>query len=226
MFQPINLSGIRRADGTSPVQLLDGQPVRSQFFGHSSFSRFSAVHEKCVVKCPYPDNMAIYSPMGCGYQTGAGAVFNVLKPRPDQTVAVFGVGSVGFAAIMAAATIPAKQIIAIDIVGAKLALAKEFGASHTIDSSKLQGCIIEEVKKMTGGLGVDFAIETTGVASVAEKMLDCLAYGGTAAQIGAPPRGDKISVDVGSFFAAKKTWVTVIEGDSYPPEVGVPHVGN
>jgi Zn-dependent alcohol dehydrogenase len=226
MFPFTNLSGIRRADGTSPAKLLDGRPVRSQFFGQSSFARFSAVHEKCVVKCSSPADLAIYSPMGCGYQTGAGAIFNVLKPRPHQTVAVFGAGSVGFAAIMAAATIPAKQVIAIDIVESKLALAKELGATHTIDSSILQGCIVEEVKKLTGGLGVDFAIETTGVGSVAEKMLDCLAYGGTAAQIGAPPRGDKISVDVGGFMVGKKTWVTVVEGDSYPPEVRTPRVDN
>jgi Zn-dependent alcohol dehydrogenase len=219
-FPSLNLTGIRRPDGTTPAKLAaDGRPVRSQFFGQSSFSRVSVVHEHCVVKCPYPEDMAIYSPMGCGYQTGAGTILNIMKPKADQTVAVFGAGSVGFAAIMAAATIPARQIIAIDIVEQKLALAKELGATHTINSAKIQGSVVDEINKITGGNGVDFAIDTTGVAAVVERMLDCLAYSGTAASVGAPPRGDKISVNVGAFFAGKKTWISVAEGDSHPPEV-------
>jgi Zn-dependent alcohol dehydrogenase len=160
--------------------------------------------------------MAIYAPMGCGYQTGAGTILNIFKPKPGQTVAVFGAGSVGFAVIMAAATIPAKQIIAIDIVEKKLALAKELGATHVINSSTIQCSIVDELKRLTGGLGVDFAVDTTGVV---EKMLDCLAYSGTAASVGAPPREEKISVDVGLFFGYKKTWISVAEGDSHPPEV-------
>jgi Zn-dependent alcohol dehydrogenase len=180
------------------------------------------VHETSVVKCPYPDDMAIYSPMGCGYQTGAGTILNVLKPRPDQTVAIFGAGSVGFAAILAAASIPVKQIIAIDIVEQKLALARELGATHTINSSAISGNLADAVKNATGGLGVDFAVDTTGVSTVVEQMLDCLAYSGTAASVGAPPRDDKISVKSGAFFAGKKTWVSVAEGDSHPPEVVFP----
>jgi Zn-dependent alcohol dehydrogenase len=190
-------------------------------------SRFSAVRENCVVRCPYPDaDMALYAPMGCGYQTGAGTILNVLKPKPDQTVAVFGAGSVGFAAIMAAASIPARQIIAIDIVEQKLVLAKELGATHTIDSSKLVqgghgdgGGVVEAIQSVTGGQGVDFAVDTTGVAAVIEKMLDCLSFGGTAASVGAPPREANITVNAGAFFAGMKKWVAVSEGDSHPPEV-------
>ncbi|KAK3299533.1 chaperonin 10-like protein [Chaetomium fimeti] len=217
-FVPLNLTGIRRPDGTTPAKLLDGRPVRSQFFGQSSFSRISAVHENCLVKCPYPQDMAIYSPMGCGYQTGAGTILNIFKPKANQTIAVFGAGSVGFAAMMAAATVPGMQIIAIDIVEKKLALAKELGATHVINSLTIQDSVVDEIKNITGGQGVDFAVDTTGVSSVVEKMLDCLGYSGTAASIGAPPREEKISVDVGAFFAYKKTWISVAEGDSHPPE--------
>ncbi|KAK3306174.1 chaperonin 10-like protein [Chaetomium strumarium] len=219
-FPALNLTATPRPDRSSPAKLLlDGQPVRSQFFGQSSFSRFSAVRENCVVKCPYPDDMALYAPMGCGYQTGAGTILNVLKPKPDQTVAVFGAGSVGFAAIMAAASIPVKQIIAIDIVEQKLALAKELGATQTINSSKLQGGgVVAAIKSVTGGQGVDFAVDTTGVAAVIEKMLMCLSFGGTAASVGAPPREANINVNPGAFFAGMNKWVTVSEGDSHPPE--------
>lgn len=214
----INLSATRWPDGTSPSKLLDGRPVGSQFFGQSSFARFSAVNERCVVKCDYPEDLAIYAPMGCGYQTGAGTVLNILKPKPYQTIAIFGVGSVGFAALMAAAAISVKCIIAIDVVEQKLELAKELGATHTIDSSKPGLDIIKEIKEVTGGRGVDFAVDATGIPSVIEKMLDCLALGGTAASIGAPPPV-KISVDVGAFFTGAKSWVGVVEGDSYAPEV-------
>ncbi|KAK4101274.1 NAD(P)-binding protein [Parathielavia hyrcaniae] len=217
-FPSLNLTGICRKDGSTPAMLSDGRPVRSQFFGQSSFSRVSVAHETCVVKCPYPDDMTIYSPMGCGYQTGAGTILNVLKPRPDQTVAVFGAGSVGVAAILAAASIPVKQIVAVDVVERKLALAQELGATHTINSSKIKRSLADEVKNVTGGLGVDFSIDTTGVSKVIEQMLNCLAYGGTAASVGAPPMDDKITVGSGSFFAEKKMWVGVTEGESHPPE--------
>lgn len=223
-FGSLNLGGVVRPDGSSPARLLDGRPVRGQFFGQSSFSRFTVAHEFSVVKCPHPEDMAIYSPMGCGYQTGAGTILNVLKPGPEQTVAVFGAGSVGFSAIMAAASIPVKQIIAIDIVDQKLELAKGLGATHTINSATIKGSVVDEVNKLTGGKGVDFVIDTTGVSAVVEKMLDCLAYAGTAASVGAPPRADKITVNVGSFFAGQKKWLAITEGDSHPPEVVPPQV--
>lgn len=193
--------------------------MAAQFFGHSSFARVSAVHELCVVRCPREEDLALYAPMGCGYQTGAGTVLNVLKPGAGQTVVVFGAGSVGCAAIMAAASVPVKQLIAVDVVGRKLELAKEVGATDVLDSSKCAGGVVEEIKKLTGGRGVDFAIDTTGVSAVVEQMLDCLAYGGTAASVGVPPREDKITVGAGAFFSGKKTWVAVAEGDSHPPEV-------
>ena len=218
VFPFINICARRWSDKSSPSKLTDGRTVGSQYFGQSSFSRFSAVQERCVVKCPYPDDMAIYAPMGCGYQTGAGTVLNILKPRPYQTVAVFGVGSVGFASLMAAASLPAREIIAIDVVEQKLEMAKSLGATHTINPSSSQLSAVEQIKEMTAGRGVDFAIDTTGIPSVIEQMLNSLALGGTAASIGVPPPKN-IPVNVGAFFAGAKSWITVTEGDSYAPEV-------
>jgi Zn-dependent alcohol dehydrogenase len=225
-FPLINIPATRWPDGSSSAKLAaDGRPVGGQFFGQSSFSRFSAVHEKCIVKCPYPDDLSlsIYAPMGCGYQTGAGAVLNILKPKPWQTMAIFGVGSVGFAALMAAASLKPKQIIAVDLVEGKLALAKSLGATDVINpSTQIQVDTVEEIKRLTGGRGVDFSIDTTGVPKVIKQMLDCLALGGTAASIGAPQPGQEITLDVGMYFATSKNWLSVVEGDSYPPEVGIP----
>ncbi|KAK3385788.1 chaperonin 10-like protein [Podospora didyma] len=214
----VNFQALRLSDGTTSAKLKDGRPVRSQFFGQSSFAKFSAVHEASVVKCPYPDNLAIYSPLGCGYQTGAGTILNILKPRTYESVVIFGLGSVGFAALMAAAYLDVKQIIAVDIVNQKLSLAKELGATHILNSSSLTSSIADEVKRLSGSGGVNFAVDTTGVPSVTEQMLECLTTGGTAASIGAPPAKAKVNVDVASFFYQNKNWVSVIEGDSFPPK--------
>lgn len=225
LFHVLNLAATRWPEGTSPATMAaDGRPVGSQFFGQSSFARFSAVHERCVVKCAFPEDLAIYAPMGCGYQTGAGTVLNILKPKPHHTVAVFGVGSVGFAAVMAAAAVGVKELIAVDVVEGKLELAKALGATHAINSSKTEKGVVEEVKALTGGKGVDFAIDATGIPAVVGQMLDSLALAGTAASVGAPPPGQTIPIDVGMFFAGAKTWLTVIEGDAYPPEVVSPNL--
>lgn len=99
----VNHNAVRLSDRSTPARLKDGnQSVRSQYFGQSSFSKMSVVNEKCVVKCPHPENMAIYAPIGCGIQTGAGTVLNVLKPTKEQSIVIFGLGSVGLSALMAA----------------------------------------------------------------------------------------------------------------------------
>ncbi len=120
---------------------------------------------------------------------------------------------------MAAAALSVKQLIAVDIVEPKLALARELGATHTINTTAIEGDVIDKIKELTGGRGVDFAIDATGVPSVTEKMLDCVAFCGTAASVGVPPPTSKITVGLGAFVSGRKTWVSVTEGDSHPPEV-------
>ncbi|KAK3377220.1 chaperonin 10-like protein [Lasiosphaeria ovina] len=214
----VNFRATRLADNTTSARLArDGRPVRSQFFGQSSFARLSAVHEVCVVKCPYPDDLAVYAPLGCGYQTGAGTVLNMLKPRTYDSIVIFGMGCVGSAALMAAAHLQVRQIVAVDVVERKLALARELGATDTVDSAGNTAGLAEQVRALTGG-GASFCVDTTGVPAVIEQMLDCLAHGGTAASIGAPPGGARIQVDVAAFFYQNKNWVSVIEGDSFPPK--------
>ena len=82
----VNFRATRLSDAatTSARLAANGRPVRSQFFGQSSFSRISAVHERCVVRCPplsAEGDLALYAPMGCGFQTGAGTILNILQPR-------------------------------------------------------------------------------------------------------------------------------------------------
>lgn len=121
---------------------------------------------------------------------------------------------------MAAAYLGVEQIIAVDIVDSRLALARELGASHALNSTGHRPeDLAEQVRALSGGSGADYAVDCTGVPAVIEQMLGCLDHGGTAASIGAPPVGSKIQLDVASFFYQNKSFVSVIEGDSNPPEV-------
>jgi Zn-dependent alcohol dehydrogenase len=212
----VNHNAVRLSDRSTPARTKDNVPVRSQYFGHSSFAKMSVVNEKCVVRCDYPENMGIYAPIGCGFQTGAGTVLNVLKPKIDDSIVVFGLGSVGLAALMAAKHLNVGTIVAIDIVDEKLRMATELGATATINS-KNSTSIVEEIKKVTNG-GAKIAIDCTGVLRVIEDMVACLAPEGTAALVGVPPAGAQIKIDPLTFLLDNKKLIGVIEGDSNPAE--------
>lgn len=214
----LNHTARRPEDGSTPASLPDdGRPVASQFFGHSSFAKMSVVKENCIVKCPYPESLGFFAALGCGFQTGAGTVLNAFKPSQDQSVVIFGLGSVGLTSIMAAAYLKVKHIVAVDLVPAKLTLAQGLGATHSINSRDTPD-ISAEIKKITDG-GADFAIDCTGVLKVIESAIESLRPCGTAALVGVPPASVKLQLDPLSFLLESKRLVGVIEGDSVPAEV-------
>ncbi|KAK4664064.1 uncharacterized protein QC763_500250 [Podospora pseudopauciseta] len=219
LMPPLNLSCVRD-DGTTAYQMQDGTPVSGHFFGQSSFAKIAVVSELSVVpiKGMSEEEMGIWAPMGCGYQTGAGTILDVLKPRKEDVVVIFGMGGVGFAALMAAALIlEVETVIAVDLVQEKLDLAKEMGARWVINGKETLD-VVGEMMKITEGKGADFAVDTTGVGKVVQDMVQCLGQGGTAASVGAPAPGVKIEVDVGMFFALSKKWIGVVEGEVWPVE--------
>lgn len=159
----LHMGAVRSEDGSSPARLKDGRSVRSQFFGHSSFAKMSVVKESCVVKFPYdPAGAAIFVACGCGFQTGAGTVLNVLKPQQDDSIAIFGMGSVGLTALLAAKYCGVRQIIAVDVVDERLEVAKELGATHILNS-KTSVEFVLDIQRLTGG-GADFCIDCAGRA--------------------------------------------------------------
>ncbi|GKT44984.1 aryl-alcohol dehydrogenase [Colletotrichum spaethianum] len=215
----ININSVRTSDRSTPARLAsDGRAVRSQFFGQSSFCKMSVVNEKSVVRCPPSaiDHIDVYAPLGCGLQTGAGTVLNVIQPGKSDSIVIFGLGSVGLAALMAARYLETGQIVAIDIVPERLELAKELGATHTINSRDSRN-VVQDIKDVTGG-GPTFAVDCTGILKVIEDMIDCVATLGTAVQVGVPPPGAKIKLDPQAFLLSNKKYIGVIEGDSNPPE--------
>ncbi|EHK15298.1 uncharacterized protein TRIVIDRAFT_38685 [Trichoderma virens Gv29-8] len=203
----------------SPASLPDGKPVYAQFFGQSSLSKLMIVPERSVVKTELrlEDDLSCLPPLSCGYLTGAGTVFNALQPKPADKVAVVGMGAVGFAALMAARALGVEQVLAIDIVDAKLQMATSLGASHTINSSAFTD-INEGIRSIFPD-GVDMIVEATGIAILAETSVKALAHGGTLALVGVLPPDADIKINGLDVLISCKKIIGVIEGSSNPHEL-------
>ena len=145
-----------RMDGSNAMHR---SGVRGHFFGQSSFATHALATMRNLVKVPKDLPLAMLAPLGCGIQTGAGTVMNSLKVSKGSSIAIFGTGAVGLAAIMAARIVEAKPIIGVDIKPNRLQVALDLGATHAIDSS----CddVTSLINGITGG-GVDYVVETTG----------------------------------------------------------------
>jgi aryl-alcohol dehydrogenase len=198
---PLNLLGGRRADGTSTVHR-GGAPLGGHFFGQSSFAERALADERSLVKVDADVPLETVAPLGCGVQTGVGAVWNVLKPATGSTVVVLGAGAVGLSAVMAASLTPATRIVAVDRVGERLALARELGATHTANSADAD--LGEALAEITRGQGADGVVETTGSAAVLRQGVDALAARGTLVVVGAPPFGTEVALDVNGLLTGKR----------------------
>jgi aryl-alcohol dehydrogenase len=198
---PLNLIGGRRADGSSTISR-DGRPLGGHFFGQSSFAERALVDERSLVKVDADVPLESVAPLGCGVQTGVGAVWNVLKPVTGSAIVVLGAGAVGLSAVMAAALTPATRIVAVDRVGERLSLAKELGATHTVNTG--EGDLGEALAEITGGQGADGIVETTGNVAVLRQGVDALAARGTLVLVGAPPFGTEVALDVNGLLGGKR----------------------
>ena len=203
-----------RADG-STLHSKDSKPVYSAFFQQSSFGNFTIANERFAVKVRNDAPLEILGPLACGGQTGAGAVLNVMKPAPGDSFAVFGVGAVGLSGLMAAKIAGCDPIIAVDVHEHRLALAREFGASHTIDHSGRTD-IVAEIRKITG-LGVRYSLETSALAPVFREAVDALMPAGTCVLLGSARAGTEVSFET-PFLQNGRTVRGVIQGDSVPQQ--------
>jgi S-(hydroxymethyl)mycothiol dehydrogenase len=122
--------------------------------------------------------------LGCGVMAGFGAMVNTAGAGRDDTVAVFGCGGVGNAAIAGARLVGARTIIAVDLDAKKLELAKKFGATHTVDASKED--VVERVRELTDGNGADICIEAVGRPEVLHQAFYARDLAGTVVQVGVP----------------------------------------
>ena len=178
-FNEINFGGVA-GDGETKISQ-DGKPV-SMFFGQSSFATHSIVNQDSVVKVDKDVDLTLVAPLGCGVQTGAGTVINALKPRVSSTIAIFGCGAVGLSAIMAAKISRCSKIVAVGGNAKSLELAKELGATHTVNRKEVSD-IVEEIKKITDGKGVNYAIDTSGNGPFIQTAIKSLAFHGQLAAL-------------------------------------------
>lgn len=211
----INFGGIQ-PDGTTRLHTLDGKKL-STFFGQSSFANYAVVNQNHAVKVPYDDmDLALVAPMGCGIQTGAGAVLNRLRPEFGSSIAVFGCGTVGMSAIMAAKIEGCQQIIAVGGNPKSLELAKELGATDTVNRKEVDDLVAAVKAVSLSGDGVNYSIDTTGVGACVRQSLGFLDFDGTCVVVGAT--GD-IEFNVqNELMGDGKSLIGVIEGDSIPKE--------
>ncbi|MQT15566.1 NAD(P)-dependent alcohol dehydrogenase [Segnochrobactrum spirostomi] len=201
-----------RADGTSALSA-GGARIHGNFFGQSSFATHAICHEANVVKVPDSAPLELLGPLACGIQTGAGAVMNALKVSAGKSFAVFGSGSVGLSALMAAKVVGATTIIAVDMHDARLELARELGATHTINPAKVDATA--EILKITG-YGLNFALDTTGLSKVIRSAVMALAPMGTCGILGASAPGSEIALDEVHFMSGGRRLMGIVEGESNP----------
>jgi aryl-alcohol dehydrogenase len=186
------VAGGGRADGSTALARTDGSALHSHFFGQSSFATHALVQANALVPVPRDVPLELMGPLACGIGTGAGAILNALRPTLGTSVVVYGVGSVGLAAVMAARCTGATTIIAIDLQPARLELARELGATHTVDGR--DGNPVDAVRDICGGLA-DFSLECCGSLEVLRLAADSVGMRGTCALIGGAPANAQFSLD-------------------------------
>jgi S-(hydroxymethyl)glutathione dehydrogenase/alcohol dehydrogenase len=188
-------------DPTGTARLTLGGQTLYQFMDVGGYAEKMLLHENALVKITPEIPLDRAALIGCAVTTGLGSVFNTAKVTPGSSVAVFGCGGVGLAAIQGARLAGARQIIAVDMFEHKLAAAKRFGATHTVAASAADP--VSTIRQITGG-GVDYSFEAIGKKVTAEQAFYCLAPGGVATVIGMVPGKEKIHIDGRHLLTEKK----------------------
>ena len=206
----LNFGGVQY-DDTKRLRY-NGKEV-SSFFGQSAFATYSVVHQNNLIHAPDDVPLELIGPLGCGIQTGAGAVFNYLHPQADSSIIVTGCGPVGLSCIMAAKIAGCSKIIACDIVESRLELALELGATHKINSTDVHD-VPSAVREMTGGLGSHYAVDCTGIGPCVRQSLNCVRPVGICVVLGATP---ELTINVEEeLMGTAKTLAGLVEGLSIP----------
>ncbi len=216
-FYACNFSAAR-LDASTTLRNGD-EVIHGNFFNQSSFATHALASERNTVKVPEDVPLELLGPLGCGIQTGAGAVMNSLNPRPGTSIAIFGCGSVGLASVMGATVAGCAAIIAVDPNHSRLELARELGATHAIDPT--QDDPIGVIQQITQN-GVHSSLECTGKPEVLRQAVDSLTLTGVCGLIGVSPLGTECPIDMNSILFGR-CLRGIIEGDSVP-DVFIPRL--
>lgn len=207
---------VSREGGDEPRIGGNGQGPINQYLNLSSFAEQMLIHEHACVKIRKDMPLDRAALIGCAVMTGVGAVMHTSHVRPGETVAVFGCGGIGLAAINGAAIAGAGRIIAVDVVGSKLNLAKHFGATDVVNAK--DGDPVAQIAELTQG-GVHHSFEAVGLKQTAEQSFKALRRGGTANIIGMIPVGTNIELHGADFLGEKKIQGSVMGSNRFPVDM-------
>ncbi|MGX1807526.1 NAD(P)-dependent alcohol dehydrogenase [Nocardia sp. NPDC055321] len=209
--QSVRLNQFGARPDRTPRVTAAGKPVRDGFFGQSSLAGYALSTPDNTVVVPPATDLTVAAPLGCGFQTGAGAVLNVLRPEPDSALVIFGAGAVGLAGLLAARTLPDTRVIVVETTAERRATALELGAVAALDPATDE--VAEAIRDLTGG-GATHALDTTGRPDVLATAVSALGVGGAVAAVGlgagVPP------IDVRDLVLTGKSVHGCLEGDSVP----------
>jgi aryl-alcohol dehydrogenase len=191
--------------------------VSSHFFGQSSFSSYANVVDSSLIPVDKALPLEKIAFLGCGMQTGAGSVFNELRPQSGSSIAIAGTGGVGLAALMAARASGCTQIIAIDRHDNRLSLAEELGATGSIHGQAEEAQ--EELLRLTNGRGVDYILNTTDSPEALRQLAGALAIRGSLATVAAMTPGTEASFEVGGSLLKGWNFRTIVQGSSVPQQM-------
>lgn len=185
------LNSATMLDGTTRLRLEGGVPAHHYVV--SSFAEYAVMPSDCAVKIPDEMSLEAASLLGCGVLTGTGAVFNKAKVTPGSTCAIIGTGGIGLNAIQACSISGASKIIAVDVRSDKLDLARQFGATHVVDSSAEDP--VAAVRSITDGEGADYTFEMVGLPATMKQAYDSARRGGTCTLVGVAPLDAQLAVN-------------------------------
>lgn len=214
-FLANNFSGLRPDDGSTPLSQ-NGAVIQGNFFGQSSFGSIAIAHERNTVAIDKSLPLDIMGPLGCGIQTGAGAVVNSLGLKAGQSLAIFGGGAVGLSGLLGARAIGAGTVIVVEPNEGRRKLALELGATHVIDP-KAEADVLAKIKELSGG-GVNHAFDTTGIPAVIGVAVETMLPNGMLGLVAVPPPDAMLPANMMSMLIRGVGVKYITEGDARPKE--------
>jgi S-(hydroxymethyl)glutathione dehydrogenase/alcohol dehydrogenase len=202
-------------DGTVRTKDLQGRPLNI-FSGCGVMAEVATLHTDNVVKIDRDIPLDRAALVSCGVMTGVGAVVNTARVEAGSIAVVFGAGGVGLNAIQGCAIAGAAMIVAVDMADAKLEMARQFGATHTLNA-KSEENVVKAIRKLTGG-GADYAFECVGYGEIAAQAYGVLRKGGTAVVVGVASQKDTTTLRTASLTFEEKTLTGSYFGSARPRE--------
>ncbi|GAA4383341.1 NAD(P)-dependent alcohol dehydrogenase [Actinomadura verrucosospora] len=198
-------------DGTPRATGPGGEPVHTRWFGQSSFASHALGTARNVVPVTKDVPLDVLGPLGCGVQTGAASVLVSLGVRAGDSIAVFGAGAVGLAAVMAARIAGASTIVAVDLHESRLDLARELGATHVLHGA--DDDIAGQIRAISGGEGVQYSFDSTAVPEVVSTAVASLRTTGVCGLVGVGAAEYRLDANL---LLMGRTVKGIIEGDAVP----------